>query len=353
MKLPRAHAATRPAQAWTLIETLGSLAVLALLASLVLPILLRELDRAARDQERRELSRIAQASREWVTRSGQVPDPQSYAAWLEVYGSWSQAGILTNARGVRRAVVFDPRWRTGASPGSPVPWVQIASGSVHPESTRWMLVSSLGEPLPDFLSSPSGIAPASFDALWSTSAGTIPVDWEWAGRAEDLLIDRIDLRDELVPVVFSSPEGRRPEIGLGTNRWNLEEPFMERWYLRGTPLRLGDELGTAQVIERIAGARCWQYSGGKWRQCGAWNERPTTPSGRDVAELAEALVRAPLRPGVDPNAPAHLVGAIGEFQSAYEDWVASGSPAPVLEGTRLHAAWTSLKFATRVLMEEP
>jgi hypothetical protein len=201
--------------------------------------------------------------------------------------------------------------------------------------------------------SEGGIPASSFDTLWSTPAGTIPADWDWSGLGEDLVIERIDLRQDFVPVLFSSPEGLRPEVGLGTNRWMLEEVFTEKWYLRGTPLRLLDELGTVQVVERINGPRCWQYSGGKWRQCGAWNERPTAPSGRDAAELAEAMIRAPLRPGADPNAPLYLIGAIGEFLAAYEDWVAGGSPDPVAEGSRLRDAWMSLSLATRALIAEP
>lgn len=347
------RAAARSAGAWTLIETLGVLAVVALLVSLVLPVLVRELDRVARDVEQRQLGLLAQASRELAKRSGEVPEPRNFAAWLEVHGPWSRAGIATNARAVRRAVVFDPRWRTGPSQGTSLPWVQTPSGSVEPEATRWMLVSSLGEPLPASVLSDEGVTSAAFDVLWSTPAGTIPVDWGWTGRPEDLVIERVDLRDEFVPVVLSNPEGRRPGVGLGTNDWIVDPGVTERWYLQGTPLRLLDEWGAVQVVERISGPRCWQFSGGKWRQCGAWNDRPGTPSGRDAAELAEAALRAPVRSGADPDAPARMIGAIGEFLFAYEEWMGNGSPIPVIEGSRIREAWTSLRRATGELMEDP
>src|SRR5689334_3602689 len=96
------------ATGFTLIEMIGALAVIAILASLMVPVVIRQIDRAAWNQEVINLGAVSnavvlQALRNKTVSSGNTWYTDS-AAWLNM----SPNAIATNARGFSRAFVVDP-----------------------------------------------------------------------------------------------------------------------------------------------------------------------------------------------------------------------------------------------------
>ncbi len=340
----------RESRGWTLIELIGALAIVALMMGLVAPALQRRLEDAARARERLALSELSRGAREQFRRTGSFPDAGTLPNWLSIGVGWRSTDVLTNGRSLRRALLIDPGWIAGPPPGSGVPFIQGPSGNLEPQHLRCILISTLGEPLPNELLSGIGLTSERFEALWSTAPGSIPAGWVWSGLASDLFIERLDFYDEFVPTLIDTAASGQGRIAIGTNVWVPEGGRLERWYLKGTPLRLCGGSGELQALEVVSSHAGWKYWRGKWRRYGAGNLPENLPTGRDFGELAESLLTMGTPPSGDATAPARLIAAIRAFQSAYSDWGNAGFPTPLAESSVPVIAWRELESATTALL---
>jgi len=339
---------------WTLIELMGALAVGAMVLALLTPALQGQLERTARIQEMEKLSQIATEFRQQIRRQGQVPHPTAIAGFVAPSLGWRTEEVLTNARVLSRAMLFDPECRIGPITNRAFPFVQTESGSAEPVRPRCVWVSSLGEPLPTFLTNGAILETAAFEALWQSDPGTFPADWSWPGRGEDLLIERLDLREEFVSLTLNNPGSDQPRFSVSAHQTAILAPGLFRsWYLRGTTVQLMDATGALQTVESIQGPTGWQYEGGKWRRAGAWSGLPGAPSGRDFAEAAELFLRRPVPPHVSTNASLWVLTALTNFTASYETWVAAGFPTPLVSESAPIRAWEELRQATANLLAEP
>lgn len=339
---------------WTLIELIAVLSVMALLLAMVTPALLTELERQARNVEVRRLEEMTMALRQEVRRTGSIPDAAGLSAWLAPALGWRTAEVLTNARGLARRVVFHPDWETGPATNRTLPYQQTSSGGAAPAQARLLLLSSLGEPIDDTLSAESGLSAEDFTALWQTEPGSLPPGWTWPGRADELLISRVDLEPEFVPVTFHSRDPDAPQIATSTQAaWVLPNGLRTGWYLVGTPLRLMDSAGTVQSVETVQAAASWVFDDGKWRRAGAWNGLPEAPSGRDFAELAARFLRSPANPHGPAGAQDRVRVALSLFTAEYEAWAASGQAHPLTDDAPLRLAHGELLASAAALLTPP
>ncbi len=92
---------------FSLIEFIGVLAIMAILAATLLPVAVRRADRAACSREVADLNAISNAFVIQTLRTRSIPDQNG---WLQAVANWASrpaAQISTTPRGFNRALLID------------------------------------------------------------------------------------------------------------------------------------------------------------------------------------------------------------------------------------------------------
>ncbi len=205
MKSPPRKKILAQLKGFTLIEMIGILAAIAILAALLLPALTKQSDKIMADFETATLQSLGDALQRSVLRNRYIPGTNDWASAIGTEMSLDISEVVTNSRGLIRYFVVDPNLAIGAN-GAGLPYGQTnylfgsvvtnSSGQVIPPiNPRIMLLSSLGRPFTNVV---NGILPTSgdFSNIWNTADGTVPTATafnNWRGTGQDLKIQRINL----------------------------------------------------------------------------------------------------------------------------------------------------------------
>jgi type II secretory pathway pseudopilin PulG len=228
--------------AFTLIEMIGVLAAVAILAAVLAPALIRQADKLAADQEIGALQSFGAAIQNHVLRTRVIPDN---TAWIGVVTNelgMSFSLVSTTPRGRARVFVIDD---TGFG-AMTLSYTQTTAGvSAPPPQPRFMIVSSLGAALPAGLVSRPG--PVIFNDLWNTAPAAMPANPIWAGwnggRSEDLLVQRINLAPFFVHLILATNNSTANyasyQIDSGAIRTNtLIGGAVDAFFVQGSVLTL-------------------------------------------------------------------------------------------------------------------
>lgn len=167
--------APRRLAAFTLVEMIGVLAILTIMAGVLTPNILHSIERAAVRAEADNLHSIGNEVGLYLRDNAVLPTTASWNTQLAAYSSLNAADILTNRRRVARLYVPDP----------------VAANQ------RVLLISSMrnGVALP----SAANVA-GNFQTIWDTAEGSVPVSGGWGawtagagGNVEYLVIERVSL----------------------------------------------------------------------------------------------------------------------------------------------------------------
>jgi prepilin-type N-terminal cleavage/methylation domain-containing protein len=165
---------------FSLLEIIGVLAVMAILATALAPNLIRTLDRANVKAETGTLEVLAQQLENYVRDTGALPvhgaaasDPRVWAVTLAAYSGLNAAELTRNRQSVVRGYL------------------------VHSSGDRAMVISGLRSGL----TVPSGttINDAQFQQIWDTPTGQVPpvsswATWStWSGYPDMLVIQRVNV----------------------------------------------------------------------------------------------------------------------------------------------------------------
>ena len=240
--------------AWTLIELIGIMAVLAILAAVLLPALIKETDKSVTDQEKAILTSLADAFQQYVLDTRVVPDQTTWYAAVATKLGLGTNDILYNVRQQahlqQRVFLIDPTLHLGSTTAG-LPYSQtnfVASGvnpPILPQNPRIMIVSSLGRALPSAVA--SGVFsighPEYFADLWNVADGSVPADgaWTgWSGNASDVVVQRINLAPLFVHLLvgtYHSPSGGAYNID-GVSPVPVPLGAVDGYYIQGSVLGL-------------------------------------------------------------------------------------------------------------------
>lgn len=300
---------------FTLVELIGVLALISLLAWVVGEGLFSRLRETLRKDESVRLQQVSAALHRAVIRFQSVPGETNWAPMVAAELASPVSGILTNLAGSPRRLVLDPGFRLG-SPSQIPPYTQSSSGSPSPLQARAVLLSTLAADLPNLSS-------LQFEDLWNCPPDRFPPRWptRWAGKPEDLLIERISLAAAFHRVVFNnlSPVAEaRFAIGSGGSVALTANQIHDAHYLHGSELVLLDAAGLPQWSVPVTDSGAWCFESGAWRE-GMFQGR-NAPS-EDVAEAFDRFRRLP-PPGLTETADVAL--AMHEFLGEYGRWAEQG-----------------------------
>jgi type II secretory pathway pseudopilin PulG len=168
--------------AFTLIEMIGVLAIMAVLASVLVPNVLRSLDRAAVRAEASTLDALGEQTKLYLRVNGTAPTVANWTTQIGSFADIAPVDIATNKRAMARTYLLEP--------------------SVAPTpAPRALILSSMraGLALP---TSANITTSAQFQSLWQTADNALPSAASWAGwstwsavanSGEYLLIERVNL----------------------------------------------------------------------------------------------------------------------------------------------------------------
>jgi type II secretory pathway pseudopilin PulG len=191
-----------------MIETVGVLAIIAILATVIFSATVRHLDFAASNLESTNLVSFANALQTSAMRyryiPGPIPGPTGSTNWVQMIATelgMNPAMVSTNARNSRRVLLTDPN-NTIALPYAQT---NTGTGSILPPTARLLILSTLGPPFPASLADgPTG----DFNTIWTTPDGTLPAVsasnplYSWRGKGDDLKVQRLDLSGLFVHLVL-------------------------------------------------------------------------------------------------------------------------------------------------------
>jgi prepilin-type N-terminal cleavage/methylation domain-containing protein len=316
-------AATKPnrAKAFSLIEMVGVLAIISLLAAAAAPTFIKRIDHDFRTSEKLVTRKLAEGLRENCIRNGRVPAVPDWPAAIASNLDLNVSQVLANSRKHTRRFLADPAFSIN---GSALPYVQGTSGSLSaPVNARGIILSTAAVPLPSL----TGISGTDFTNIWVTADGTKPAALSsWGGRAEDLIIERIDLAPIFHKVVLVNVDPlpddlpNRGYYALSTNAatWHPPESFLTLYVIQDTVLSFYRANGTSvDISEILKNDMSFVYRRSKWgRRLGGSDE-----SIGDFGELVSEFMEGP--PPAAPKFAATQQAVINEVYSflwAYAVW---------------------------------
>jgi prepilin-type N-terminal cleavage/methylation domain-containing protein len=179
MKRDRNFHAVRVKSGFTLIEMIGVMAILTIMAAVLTPNVLHSIDRAAVVAEQQTLHNLGGQVKKYLNEYGAPPTIVGWDAQIANYAELSQLDIAVNKRQNGRVFLLDP---------DPLAFQQ-----------RAIILSSMRQGM--LLPTQANInTPAKFAALWGTLDGAVPSVASWGGwtamAADYLVIERINFKSE-------------------------------------------------------------------------------------------------------------------------------------------------------------
>jgi prepilin-type N-terminal cleavage/methylation domain-containing protein len=338
------------------IELLGVLTIMAMLAGMALMSAQQQVKLAGRESEGNSMNSLADAMTNRVKASLSIPSPANWQPLVAERIGISAAEANVNRSGNSRVLLADPAVVLGEEGQTvPLPYAQSVIGSRRPRNVRFILLSSLTDPIPASVVTTYGSA-STFAALWNTAEGTIPTGWptSWKGDNDDLQIRRIDLTGLFHRLVLYNLDINNEA------KWTLEaaddigvldapmvvsngdaNPLRQLLGLQGGGLATGFVQGYGDGLLSSVDARtlvrdivrCWTR--GLTSRVTGSGSQGTARTKTVGASLSPATVTAAAEETVEGNPDAYLPRAI-------EMWV--------LDGTGLSLLDTSSNLAVREIV---
>jgi prepilin-type N-terminal cleavage/methylation domain-containing protein len=258
----------RPDSAFTLIETIAVMAVLAILAAVLVPTLIRRIDRAAWTKETADLNSMADALSLSILRGKTVPGTNEWATNIASQMSLPVSSITTNSRRNARAFLVDPNFSINSAG---LPYTQNINGATNkPVSARVMILSSIAQPLPVSTGVPTS---ADFNNIWNAAENTVPAGSPftgWGGTGEDLRIKKLNLEPLFYQLVLYNhdPTNITAPFSIdrqATNAVSSGPPGWNKYYLASSDVWLLDSnynLRTRYLLNRSIS---FIFESGSWR----------------------------------------------------------------------------------------
>jgi hypothetical protein len=335
--------ASRAVRGWTLVEMAGVLAVLGLLMGLSAPTLQDLSLREQRDAEIRQVTRLAEGFRAEVCRRGAVPEIAEGISCMAAGAGLPESMVRFHRSGQQRLLLRDPAMRLVRIPeatAGQVGWREV-------ENVRFLLLSSVGHPL-----GAEDVTTGMFQALWDLPPGQLPVGWGWKGRAEDLVLGRIDLQPDFVEVGWRDDDGTGAAILLGDGpAFQAGKYQAQGWFLKGTTVTLLDPWGVTAVREVIEAPAIYHHEDGGWHRAGIWTPEPARPSAQDFARMANRFLSIPAEPAAEGISVREVWENFSRFSSALGERLRGGDQSGSID--ELMVAHGDLERAIRWLVGIP
>jgi len=313
----------RSCGAFTAIELIGVLTIIALIAAAIFPQVIRRIDRAAWQRETSDLAAMANGLVQTIVRDKQIPAQTGIPPAIAKYLDMSPSQVTNTPRRFNRAFLVDPSLSVSNVIPSTLPYNQGATASpTPPVRARMLIVSTLAKALP-------AIDPVtSFVDIWTTTNGVVPSSLSgWGGKGEDLCVQRIDLVSSFHKLVLINVDTNSNHTGyyqLEANSIQSLEPNgsqITNYVLHGTALNLyaaGNLPSNLQLRVIINRDESFGYQNDHWSGDLAPGDLPET-----LGEYGTWVAKFLSYPAICPNnhaTPQAVVDQFYEYMWSYWVW---------------------------------
>src|SRR6266540_2661240 len=322
----------------TLIELIGVLAIIAILAASLVPVLIRQMDRIAGEQESASLKSMGAAFEQSVLRNRYIPTYTNWASAVATELGVNVSNVTTNGRKQPRFFLIDTNLSIG---GGGLPYPQPAAGcAAEPANARVLILSSIGQRL---TAMGSGIpAAADFNAIWNwNDASSIPPATSLlAGltKGDDLKVERVNLSPWFVSLwltTYASHAGAAYSIdstNLNTATTVTEGSGVHGYFIQNSVLSLFKHTGELDSQQVLIRNNSFVYNIDVWRGSIAGG---AFLGGLDIASVVDKFMSAPYntRAAYTNRQQGIIVTNMMNYMDAYRVWAAAGFPNGGLKTT--------------------
>jgi len=307
-------------KAFSAIELIGVLSVIAIAAAAIVPNVIRKIDRATWVRETSDLSTMANGLVQTIKRDKQIPATNAIAQAIAKYSDLATSQVTNTSRGLRRLFLADPGISINGLDLSSA-YIQGSSGaSSRPANTRVMILSTIALPAVSTISD-------SFANIWNTPINGKPASW--TGKADDLCIQRVELGSLFHKVyLLNIDTNHLGRFTLETNApvdvaYNGGE--LTAYVLDGTALNLYEMGGTTlEVRVIIVQDESFVYQSDRWSR--GLTTSQLSPSLGAFGVAVQNFLVAPSRPAKFASTQQAVIDEFYTYLSSYALW-ASGNPA--------------------------
>jgi prepilin-type N-terminal cleavage/methylation domain-containing protein len=293
-------------RAYSLLEFILVLAVVAILAAALAPSFIKHLDRLADEEEAAALRALADGFKQSVSTRKYVPDANGWATNVAAQLGMQLGDVTANARRQPRIFLIDPEMQIGVNASPPnLPYTQPVTGSrvtdgsgliVAPINPRFLLLSSISTPLPIGLASGVGATtgPYTFSNLWNTAEGAVPAGWTWSG-GDDLKIQRIDLSDLFLQLILNNRDVTNTAYYAIDNAATNSVPYNglpTMYFIRTSDLKLLNTGGLMEYSEILQFAGSFTFELGTWQAGNFLGRGVGEPGPLDLQRAMNLFLRA-------------------------------------------------------------
>lgn len=315
---------------------IGVLAIIAILAAVLVPSFVRQMDKVAGDQENVVLRNLSDNLQTSIRRHRYVPGASDWSSVIAAEAGLNVSEVTTNARRQPRYFLIDPNLRLGTNGGATLPYRQDVRGSIEPVSPRVILLSSVG---PALASAPVS---ADFDSIWTwTDDSTSPptnAAFSTLKRGDDLKVQRIHLAPLFVQLsLTTNSSSDLAYYAISTHAVNnqtnvVPASWINGHYIIGSVLGLYTNSGTGPLdSQQILTTRSkFVYEGGAWRNDlfglvaissgGGGGSSIITSS---AFSIVTNFLASPANMGSGASNQQGVVQAMINYMSSYDAWAGS------------------------------
>ncbi len=319
----------------SLIELLGALAILAILAAIILPALIKQTDKAVADQEVAALQSFSEGLQRRILRHGYIPGPLDWTANIAAEFGIAPSDVAANGRHNPRYLIIDPAFTDSLS----LYYTNTSAGAATaPLGARMMIVSSLGRPLTNMI---NGILPATgdFAIIWNTVDGTVPSATafsHWRGTGDDLKIQRINLAPlfaHLVLSYYASTNSAWYSVGAGVTKQVTSLAGIDAYFLKSSVVNLyaGPAVALDSQLVLNDDTSYWYYQDA-WRgfmpgTTGVPGATTNLASAFDFSAIVNGFLNA-TPTSLGSAQQARIIQDFINYMNAYTTWANSGCAYP-------------------------
>ena len=329
-------------RAFSLIEMIGVLAVIAILVAALAPSFVRQMDKTAGDQESAALKSFGDALQSSIMRKRYIPSATDWASTVATESGVDVTAVTASPRRQPRFFLIDPNLSIAGVAG--LPYTQSSAGSfTKPVSPRLIILSSVGTPLPSGVVSGAPTA-ADFTNIWNSADGTVPlapVFAGWVGSTNDLKIQRVDLSTLFVrlQLAWVASSHKWPSYSIDVDNWATSISVTNAsydgpgYFIQNSILHLyndpshanpgGGYLDSRQILIRD---NTFSYDQDTWR--GSISGEGFL-AGLDIASVVNRYLAAypNVRAQNGTGQQAIVVQSMINFMDRYNDWATAGFPS--------------------------